>query len=66
MDFSTLQLRDATISARGAKSCQLVNSKNEKVYLNLGSKNEPLSTPFGATNFGGEETARRTLEFSLS
>ena len=66
MDFSTLQLRDATISARGAKSCQLVDSKNEKVHMNLGSKAEPLTTPFGATNFGGEETARRTLEFSLS
>jgi hypothetical protein len=66
MDFSTWQLRDVTVSARGAKSCALFKPPNEKVCMSLGSKAEPVRTPFGATSFGDEATARRTIEFSLS
>ena len=66
MDFSTWQLRDCTVSARGAKSCALFKPPNEKVVLSLGSKASPMRTPFGATSFADEATARRTIEFSLS
>ena len=66
MDFSTWQLRDCTVSARGAKSCALTKANNERVIVNLGSKAEPVRTPFGATSFGDEATARRTIEFSLN
>ena len=66
MDFSTWQLRECTVSARGAKSCALIKANNERVIVNLGSKGQPVRTPFGATSFGDEATARRTIEFSLS
>ena len=67
MDLSNLALRDPQISAKGAKTCQLISTpKNEKVFMTLGSKTEPLRTPFGATTFGDEEATRKTLEFSLS
>ena len=66
MNFSSWQLRDCAVSAKGAKSCALVKPPNEKVFLNLGSKQEPLRTPFGATSFNDEAATRKTLEFSLS
>ena len=67
MDLSALALRDVQVSAKGAKSCQLITTPtNGKVQLTLGSKAEPLRSPFGATTFGDEEATRKTLEFSLS
>ena len=66
MDSKSWQLRDVAVSAKGAKSCALVKSPNEKVFLKLGSKQEPLRTPFGATSFNDEAATRKTLEFSLS
>ena len=62
-----MALRDPQVSAKGAKSCQLISTpQNEKVFMTLGSKAEPLRTPFGATTYGDEEATRKTLEFSLS
>ena len=66
MTSSGWQLRDPTVSARGAKSCALVNAKFEKINLTLGSKSDPVKTPFGATTFGDENATRRTLEFTLA
>ena len=43
MDTKTWQLKDPTISAKGAKSCTLVNSPNDKVFFTLGSKIEPYA-----------------------
>jgi len=34
MDLSNLALRDPQVSARGAKTCQLISTpKNEKVFM---------------------------------
>ena len=55
MDTKNWQLKDPTISARGAKSCALVKSPNEKVFVTLGSKADPMRTPFGATSFNDEK-----------
>ena len=66
MDFATWQLRDATISAKGAKSCSLIRSPNDKVFFTLGSKSQPVHSPFGATNFNDETISRKTIEFSLN
>ncbi len=66
LDTSSWHLRDPQISARGAKSCPVQNAKGEKVFFTLGSKSQPLSTPFGATSFNDEATTRKTIEFNLS
>ena len=60
-------LKDAVISTRGAKSCPLENTKCPgcSVTLNIGTADSPLTSPFGATSFGDENTQRKTLELSL-
>ena len=66
MNTTTWQLKEATISAKGAKSCSLIQSPNDKVFVNLGSKVEPMRTPFGATSFNDEKATRKTIEFTLN
>ena len=68
-DFEDWHLKDAQISARGAKSCTLQSSqKREKVNFTLGSKAEPVTSPFGATSFNDEANmcCRKTIEFNLT
>ena len=66
MITTTWQLKDPTISAKGAKSCSLIKSPNDKVFFTLGSKTDPLRTPFGATSFNDEKVTRKTIEFTLN
>jgi len=66
MNTKNWQLKEATISAKGAKSCSLLNSPNDKVFFTLGSKTEPMRTPFGATTFNDEKATRKTIEFTLN
>ena len=66
MNTTNWQLKDPTISAKGAKSCALIKSPNDKVFLTLGSKAEPMRTPFGACSFNDEKASRRTIEFTLN
>ena len=65
--LETWALKDAVISTRGAKSCPLENTKwpGCSVTLNIGTVDSPLTSPFGATSFGDENTQRKTLELSL-
>ena len=65
--LDTWALKDAVISTRGAKSCPLENTKCPgcSVTLNIGTADSPLTSPFGATSFGDENTSRKTLELSL-
>ena len=69
MTFATiapgLALSDAAVSARGAKTCALT-ATGMKLILNVGSREAPLSTPFGATSFGEEQTDRKTVDFRLA
>ena len=61
------KLQDPQISARGAKSCQLLSDGNSKVFFQLGDEANPVSTPFGATSFNADDrTSRRTIEFNLT
>ena len=66
INTSNLILKDPQISARGAKSCPILNAQGNKVFFNLGSKSEPVSSPFGATSFNDEVTSRKTIEFNLT
>lgn len=59
------QLAEATISARGAKTCQLTGAQGPVIFQ-LGSKASPTSTPFGASAFNDEAATRKTLDFRLT
>ena len=64
-------VRDAVVSSRGAKSCQIEHTKPEaggdsKIRFTLGSKEQPTRSPFGATTYDGQETAQKTIEFNLT
>ncbi len=65
-DTPNWHIKDPQISARGAKSCPVLKANGEKVFFNLGSKSEPVSSPFGATSFNDEATSRKTIEFNLT
>ena len=66
MDIANICLKDTQVSARGAKSCQVRQQLGTRVAFTLGTSQEPVTTPFGASSFAGEEGGRKTLEFSLS
>ena len=71
MDPTAWIVRDAVVSSRGAKSCAVELAKPDagsdgKIRVTLGSKENPTTTPFGATTFNGEEAAQRTIEFNLT
>ena len=63
-DFSQLHIAEPIVSSRGAKSCALSNN-GTKFVLTLGSRAEPLTTPFGAQSFQNESTNRKSIEFRL-
>ena len=64
-------VRDAIISSRGAKSCLVEHARPEhsgdsKIRFNIGSKDSPSKTPFGATTFNNEVSSQKTIEFNLT
>ena len=61
---SGLQLADPVVSARGAQSCAL-SANGIKLVTTVGSRADPLTTPFGASSFGEDISNRKTIEFRL-
>ena len=59
-----LELALPVVSARGAKSCALTDG-TAKYILTVGSIDILLTTPFGATSFGEEQTQRKNIELRL-
>ena len=61
------QIQDPQTNAKGARSGK-VTAKDDgsRFQFNLGSKDQPVYSPFGATSFGDEFATPRTIEFSLS
>ena len=66
MDFANLALKDTLVSARGAKSCQARAHDGTKISFLLGTTQEPVTSPFGATSFSEGEGGRKTLDFTIS
>ena len=66
MNLADICFKDTQVSARGAKSCQARNTDGTKINFVLGSSQEPVGSPFGATFFTEREVGRKTPEFSLS
>ena len=63
-NFRKLELALPLVSARGAKSCALTDGSG-KYILSVGSRDNLLTTPFGASSFGEEQTQRKTIEYRL-
>jgi len=70
MDPKTWMIRDPQISARGAKYCMIEDSSSKstdgKIRFNIGDRDAPTGTPFGASTFNGEEAKRKNIEFTLT
>ena len=71
MNTTSWIVRDPQISTRGAKSCQIEHAKPEpgsdsRIRINVGSKEHPSKTPFGATTYDGAESSQKTIEFNIS
>ena len=63
---TSFALSNPQTSARGAKSCTLLDKDGQKVLITVGSKEAPLRTPFGANTYNDEDTPRKTLDFRLT
>ena len=64
-------VRDAVISSRGAKSCQIEHTDpdaggDSKIKFNIASKELPSKSPFGATTYNNEISSQKTIEFNLT
>ena len=59
-------IQDPQTNAKGARSGKVTAKDGNRFQFNLGSKDQPVYSPFGATSFGDEFATRRTIEFSLS
>ncbi len=57
-------LKDPIVSQRGAKSCPL-ECRGSAVYTTIGTRDAPVTTPFGASSYNDEGSTRKTLEFSI-
>ena len=57
--FSQLQLAEPIVSSRGKSSA--LSNNGVKFALTVGSREEPLTSPFGASSFGDEQTTRKTI-----
>ena len=57
-------LKDPIVSQRGAKSCPL-ECRGSSVYTQIGTRESPVTSPFGASSYNDEGSTRKTIEFSL-
>ena len=61
VNFNNWQIADIQTSSKGARSAS-ISENGKPIVLQLTSVSEPLSTPFGISSFGQEETTRKSLE----
>ena len=61
VNFNNWQIGEVLTSQKGAK-CAPISDNGKPITLQLTSIHEPLSSPFGISSFGAEETTRKSLE----
>ena len=66
MDLALSTIRDPQVSARGAKYALIDAPASCKNTFTLGTKENPCTTPFGASLFNGEEATRKNIDFTVS
>jgi hypothetical protein len=59
------QLQDTQTSGRGAKTATLLGCNGSKVMYSIGAGGAPTCTPFGASTYNDEATARKTLDLRV-
>ena len=62
--FVGYKIGNVLTNVKGAKSAR-VESYGQPVIFNLGDRENPVLSPFGATSFGDEVNPRQTIEFTL-
>ena len=61
VNFNNWQIGEVLTSQKGAK-CAPISDNGKPIILQLTSIHEPLTSPFGISSFGAEETIRKSLE----
>ena len=61
VNFDNWQIGEVLTSQKGAK-CAPISKNGKPIILHLTSVQAPLSSPFGISSFGPEETTRKSLE----
>ena len=60
-NFENWHIGEVLTSQRGAR-CAPISENGKPITLQLASIHDPLSSPFGISSFGPEETIRKSLE----
>ena len=61
VNFDNWQIGEILTSQKGAR-CAPISENGKPITLQLTSVHEPLTSPFGVSSFGPEETNRKSLE----
>ena len=62
--FVSYKIGEVLTNGKGAQSARL-GSHGQPAIFNLGDREQPVLSPFGATSFGDEVNPRLTIEFKL-
>ena len=65
VSFDNWHVGEVLTSQKGAR-CAPINDNGKPMSLQLTSIHDPLSSPFGISSFGPEETIRKSLELRCS
>ena len=62
--FIPYKIGEVLTNGKGAKSAR-VESHGQPVIFNLGDREKPVLSPFGASSYGDKVNPRLTIEFTL-
>ena len=65
VNIDSWHIGEVLTSQKGA-ICAPINDNGKPIILQLTSIHDPLSSPFGISSFGPEETIRKSLELRCS
>ena len=66
---SFARIADPQVSTRGAKYALIDNNKlhgDGKIRITIGSKDNPSTTPFGASTYNNDDATRKNIEFVVT
>ena len=64
--FVSYKIGEVLTNGKGSKSARVESyAHGQTVIFNLGDREQPVLSPFGATSFGEEVNPRLTIEFTL-
>ena len=67
---SFARIADPQVSSRGAKYALIDNNKlhdgDGKIRITIGTKDNPSTTPFGASTYNNDDATRKNIEFVVT